>query len=496
MYNEHFGFRESPFSAAPSARFFYSNDLYREALASLRYGIEWRKGLIVMTGEVGTGKTTLLGKIMRGLEATMHPIVVSYDHLTYFDLLRFISKELGLPGDGRDRLATIEQLREHLIARHKEGHVVALLIDEAQSLSDEMFEGIRFLSNLETEEGKLLQIVLAGQPELERRLDELSLRNLKQRIVVHCRLAPLKDDEVSRYIEGGLKEVGSTGKEIFAADAVRQIASYSGGIPRLINIICDNALLLAYAQSKDKVTPEMIQEVARDLGLKEQSPTQTADSPTAVANAADGMNISNFRGDQNPIEFKTGPRARRKNGWVRITTGVSFALAAIAGVGGALYSWQIRHRFQPVPVLEDRLLVTQELPHQLGEFKPAAESVAPPHAGAETPGWPAIDVEAVTSETDQPRSKDQQVAAKEEKSRLGNFEVTEPFSFVRSAPRSNAKIIATLKPGTEIEVVSRKGPYFSVRATVDGHTIRGYVHREDAFFGRVRNDRQREAGTR
>ena len=143
MYNEYFGFLESPFSASPNSRFFYINDLYQEALANLRYGIGWRKGLIVMTGEVGTGKTTLLGKIMRSLEATIHPVFISYDHLTYNELLRLISRELGLACDGQDRLATVERLREYLIAQHKKDHIVALLIDEAQNLSDEMFEDIR-----------------------------------------------------------------------------------------------------------------------------------------------------------------------------------------------------------------------------------------------------------------------------------------------------------------------------------------------------------------
>ncbi len=489
MYNEHFGFRESPFSAAPSARFFYSNDLYREALANLRYGIEWRKGLIVMTGEVGTGKTTVLEKTMRALEATTHAVFVSYDHLTYFELLRLVSKELGLPADGQDKLATIEQLREHLIAWHKKGHTVALLIDEAQSLSDEMFEGIRFLSNLETEEEKLLQIILAGQPELERRLDELSLRHLKQRVVLHCHLAPLKDDEVSRYIEGCLQQAGSTARDLFAADVVRQIASYSGGIPRLINIICDNALLLAYAQSKYKVTLEMVQEVARDLGLKRASPAQTGDSPLAAASTAGATNGSNPGGAQEPVDLGTQSRARRKSGWARAGA-VSLALAAIAGVGGALYSWSIKDRFQPVSARQDPSFAARELIHQAAESVPAADSIPANPTEGQT-----VKVEKVTAKADPPGSKDQPMAEKQKKSLLGTFQVTEPFSFVRSAPTSNAKIIATLKPGTEIKVVGKKGRYFKVRATVDGHDLQGYVHREDAFFDRIGKDGQSEART-
>src|SRR5512142_1540646 len=231
MYNEHFGFQQSPFSAAPSSRFFYVNEQYQESLANLRYCIEWKKGLIVMTGEVGTGKTTLLGKTIASLGAATHPVFVSYNHLTYPELLRLISKQLDLNADSQDRVASVEQLREHLIAQHEKGHIVALLIDEAQGLSDEMFEEIRFLSNFENEAEKLIQIVLTGQPERERRLDQPSLRHIKQRVVVHCRLAPLERDEVGRYIATRLGQAGHQGGDLFNPDAVARIARYSRGIP-------------------------------------------------------------------------------------------------------------------------------------------------------------------------------------------------------------------------------------------------------------------------
>ena len=150
MYNEYFGFLASPFSATPDSRIFYDNELYREAFANLRYGIEWRKGLIVMTGEVGTGKTTLLDKIVRNLGATMQVVFVSYDQLNAAELIRLVFRELGLASDVQDRITRIEQLRDYLIAQSRKRRIVALLIDEAQNLSDETFEAVRFLSNFES----------------------------------------------------------------------------------------------------------------------------------------------------------------------------------------------------------------------------------------------------------------------------------------------------------------------------------------------------------
>jgi general secretion pathway protein A len=493
MYNEHFGFQESPFSATPSSRFLYINDRYQEAFANLRYGIEWKKGLIVMTGEVGTGKTTLLGKIMRSLEATIHPVFVSYDHLTYIELLRLISKELGLACDGQDRFATVEQLREYLIAQHKKGHIVALLIDEAQCLSDEMFEDIRFLSNFETEDGKLLQIVLTGQPELETRLNELNLRHIKQRIVVHCRLAPLEDDEVGRYMEVRLQQAGYDGKDLFNADVVSQIALYSGGIPRLINIICDNALLLAYAQSKHKVTTEMIQEVAGDLGLKNRSPIQSATSPKTVETGDDVVGSSSLIGSSDPVESENRLIHHQTSGLARIAGGISLAFVAIGLAGAAFYWSQTTGYFQRAPASKPGSLATHDLADEVSQSMPPTKNISASDGIEEDLRWQPIKVEAITSNPDQPKPKNRQIATKQKESALGNFEVAGPFSFVRGTPRSDARIIATLQPGTQVKVLGKRGDYFRVQTTVDGQTIRGYVHREDAFFERAKNSAQPEA---
>ena len=208
MYEQHFGFRESPFSITPDPRFFYANSVYLEAYANLRYGIEAKKGFIAVTGEVGTGKTTLLRKLMLSLDKTIQTVLVFNTDVTFNELLRVISRELGLSTAGKDRLSMIEGLNDYLIEQLEHGRTVCMLIDEVQNLSDESLEGLRLLSNLETDRQKLLQIVLMGQPELQAKLDQPHLRQLKQRIAIRSELARLRDDEVGSYINFRIRVAG------------------------------------------------------------------------------------------------------------------------------------------------------------------------------------------------------------------------------------------------------------------------------------------------
>jgi general secretion pathway protein A len=280
MYIGYFGFREAPFSVTPDPRFFYTNPIYQEALAALRYGIEAKKGFIVITGEAGTGKTTLLRKLMRNLEAAIHPVFIFNTHVSFTALLRTILGDLGLGSQKRDKSTMIEQLNGYLIEQAKKRHIVSLLIDEAQNLTDQTLEGLRLLSNLETDTEKLLQIVLVGQPELEPKLDRPGLHQLKQRVALQCRLVPLNGREVRPYIDLRLQAAGYEGTELFDPDTVEQIALYSRGIPRLINIICDNALLIAYATSQKRISTEMVREVARDIRLGLQLEAAETEVPT------------------------------------------------------------------------------------------------------------------------------------------------------------------------------------------------------------------------
>jgi general secretion pathway protein A len=276
MYNRYFGFLESPFSSAPDPRFFYSNRVYVEAYANLHYGIEAKKGFISVTGEVGTGKTMLLRKLMRNFGNTIRSVFIFNTNLTFNELLPAILQDLGLQTQGKDRLAMFDELNAYLIEQVKKDHIVCLLIDEAQNLSDEALEGLRLLSNFETDKEKLLQIVMMGQPEFKAKLKQPNLRQLKQRITLQFEIAPLKDEEVGPYINFRLQSAGYERKDLFHPEAVQKIALYSKGIPRLINIICDNALLNAFATSQKTVSAALIREVADDLSL--ESKTQSAEA--------------------------------------------------------------------------------------------------------------------------------------------------------------------------------------------------------------------------
>ena len=272
MYEDYFGFKICPFSITPDPRFYFDTSSCREAFAALRYGIEGRKGLIVITGEPGTGKTRLVKDFMQKAEVMIRTAFIANPKLGATELLPFVLNGLRITPATQDPGALTVQLKEYLLEQFKKRHIVALLIDEAQQLSNELLEELRLLSNLETDEEKLIQIVLLGQPELEERLEQPELRQLKQRVMIRCRLAPLKDPEVDLYILARLKTVGFEGKTLFDPKAVEKISLYSKGIPRIINVICDNALLNCYASSKKKVSPDIIEEVARDLNLTLRSP--------------------------------------------------------------------------------------------------------------------------------------------------------------------------------------------------------------------------------
>ena len=330
MYNEHFGFTESPFNVTPDPRFFFVNPCYEEAFATLRYGIAGRKGLIIVTGEAGTGKTTLLKRLMHGLEANVHTACIFDPHLSFAQLLRSALNHLGITGAGEDRLTMMSQFHDYLVRQSESGQIVSLMIDDAQNLSEDTLEELRLLSNLETDTEKLIQIVLVGQPDFEEKLDQTQLLQLKQRVALRCRLRPLEGHEVGSYINSRLKTVHCNRQELFDSESVKRIARYSKGIPRLVNIICDNALLIAYASSGGRVSVKEIDEAARELKLLDEPrvvPGASAGNlgntarapldafprgPTPTARAA-------IRGDPSPAEFEPlfADVGQRPSGWRR-----------------------------------------------------------------------------------------------------------------------------------------------------------------------------------
>ena len=269
MLHSHFGFREMPFGVTPDPRFFYGHPHYLEGLAALVHGIEAKKGFMLVTGEVGTGKTILLRKLMRHLDGRVQFVFVSNSHLTSYGLTELIVQNLAISNKEKSRLEMLQDLNNYLIQQLRSGRTIALLVDEAQKLSDEALEGLCDLSNLETDEEKLLQIVLVGQPEVTIKLNKPSLRRIKQRMTLHHRLYSLQTPaEVDNYIRHRLEIVGYSGPEIFTREAVEAIWQYSGGTPRLINILCDNTLAIACLAARKKVSAYMIMKAAGGLLLE------------------------------------------------------------------------------------------------------------------------------------------------------------------------------------------------------------------------------------
>lgn len=265
MYNEFYGFREAPFNLTPDPRFLYSSARHREALEHLRYGILERKGFIQLTGEVGAGKTTLCRALLAELGPRFRTALILNPTLTATQLLRSILDELEVPVRRGDRVSYLQALNGYLLEQAAAGHDVVLLVDEAQDLSGDLLEQIRLLSNLETDERKLLQIALIGQPELREKLDDPGLRQLRQRITVRYHLAPLSRDETEAYIHWRLQVAGGGPRPSFDRWAVRRIFRYSGGVPRLINAVCDKTLLCGYVEGEDQLTGRHVRRAVREL---------------------------------------------------------------------------------------------------------------------------------------------------------------------------------------------------------------------------------------
>ncbi len=269
LYQRHFGFTQAPFNITPDPGFLYLSASHREGLAQLQYGIDARRGFIVLTGEVGTGKTTLIQALLSQLGNTTHSALIFSAITGPLDLLRYVCEEFNLVeplGQARDAHDYTWMLNEFLLQRYRAGENAALIIDEAQNLTADVLESIRLLSNFETTKDKLLQILLVGQPELNDRLNTPQLRQLKQRVTLRHHLRPLTLVECQEYIFNRLKHAGGS-PGIFTAKAIVEIHQYSGGVPRLINVVCDNAMINAYALDKLVIEPSLIQEVADDLSL-------------------------------------------------------------------------------------------------------------------------------------------------------------------------------------------------------------------------------------
>lgn len=282
MYTRYFGFSEKPFNVTPDPRFLFLTESHEEALASMVYGIQERKGFIAVTGEVGTGKTTLIHELMRRLDKRVKTVFIFHTRVTFQELLRRILRELELPLEEVDKGGMVDRLHDYLIECLACGENLALIIDEAQHLSTEVLEELRLLSNLETSASKLLQILLVGQPELKEKLDSRELRQLKQRIVAWRQIRPLSEEDARNYVEHRLRVAGSGASKIFTGEALALIAQNARGIPRNINVLCDNALLIGYGMEKKKIDGAVVEEVLGDMDMAAREESAPA-PPSALA---------------------------------------------------------------------------------------------------------------------------------------------------------------------------------------------------------------------
>ncbi len=265
VYLDYYGLKEPPFSLTPNPRFLFYSAKHREAFNHLLYGIRERKGFVQVTGEVGAGKTTVCRAMLEQLGNSFSTALILNPVLDSDQLVKAIAMEFGLQVKGFDRLETVEALNHFLLAQVEKGKDTVLIIDEAQDLTDELLEQVRLLSNLETDDRKLLQIVLVGQPELRDRLNNHHLRQLRQRITVRYHLRALNRAELSRYIAHRLAVSGAKGAPYFTAAAQWRIYRYSKGIPRLVNALCDKCLLAGYVQQRDRIDFRMVGLATREL---------------------------------------------------------------------------------------------------------------------------------------------------------------------------------------------------------------------------------------
>lgn len=265
MYQEFYGLDAPPFNITPDPRYLFYSQRHREAFEHILFGISQRTGFIQITGDVGTGKTTLCRAVLERLDEGYATALILNPVMTGIQLLRSILRELDLNDRGNDRVRLVDRLNQFLLDRAQAEEDVVLFVDEAQDMSDELLEQVRLLSNLETDDRKLLQIVLIGQPELRSRLDRDELRQLRQRITVRYHLGPISRQETESYIQHRLRIAGGNGRPTFSPAAIRAIHRHSRGVPRLINAVCDKTLLCGYVEGRDHLCWRQVRRAIRDL---------------------------------------------------------------------------------------------------------------------------------------------------------------------------------------------------------------------------------------
>ena len=323
MYKKFFGLKENPFNVNPDPHYLFLTHHTQEALACLTYGIETRKGFILLTGEVGTGKTTLINKLLEWLhKERVSTAFVFNPRLSVMQFFEFMMADFGIPCDSRQKGQMLLKLNQWLLERYQAGERAVLIVDEAQNLSPQMLEEIRLLTNLETSTEKLLQIVLSGQPELDQKLGQPQLRQLRQRITLRAKTRQLTIEETQGYIQERLRIAGAENAGIFSPEAIATVHRYARGIPRVTNLLCEHALVSSYVDQLNPVPPEIVEEVARDFDLHiidpiAQAPAQpfpqpgNGDNPPLIESLLQALNTLVDR--LNQAETAVEPDRERKS---------------------------------------------------------------------------------------------------------------------------------------------------------------------------------------
>ncbi|MCK9430302.1 MAG: AAA family ATPase [Candidatus Omnitrophica bacterium] len=265
MYCQFYGLKERPFNVTSDPAFFFSSKGHKEAMSHLIYGVSQRKGIILLTGEIGTGKTTICRFFLNHIGKNIKTAFILNPDFSESQLLESILKDFGISSKTNTKLDMVWELNNFLLRESRAGNNLVLIVDEAQNLNPNLLEQIRLLSNLETEKDKLLQVILVGQPELNNRINLYDLRQLRQRIMVKYHIGPLDDDEIKTYISHRLKIAGSKGKIEFSDEAINAISRFSAGTPRLINMACDRALLAGFVAETNHIDLGIIKRCLDEL---------------------------------------------------------------------------------------------------------------------------------------------------------------------------------------------------------------------------------------
>jgi general secretion pathway protein A len=274
MYKNYFGLKDNPFNVNPDPRYLFLTKEIEEALSGLMYGVLNRKGFITLTGEVGTGKTTLINRLVEWLhQRQVRTAFLFNSRMNTNQLFDFILAEFGISCESRTKSQQLMRLNQWLLERYRAGETAVLIVDEAQNLTYPVLEEIRLLTNLETSTEKLLQIVLSGQQELEEKLKLPQLRQLRQRIMLRCKTSPLTKEQTHDYIAERLRIAGASGERIFSPKTVETIHLYSMGIPRVVNLLCEHSLINAYVEQQRPISPKIVEDVAHEFQLDEVEPT-------------------------------------------------------------------------------------------------------------------------------------------------------------------------------------------------------------------------------